>query len=374
MTPSGALAWLCKDALPLWLEHGVDWKAGAFHEDIDPATLSPRAAFRRLRVTARQVTVFAQGARLGVPRAEDAVELGLAYLRHHVRRPDGGYARVFALDGSVIDETRDLYDHAFVLLAFAQSGRRNAARDALAYIDERFTHGRAGWCESYPASLPRRQNPHMHLLEAVLASAETFGDAVFLDHADTLVALFAERLFQTREGALPEFYDDALVPIREQGNFVVEPGHHHEWVWLLAEHRRIATAAGRVPRDTSATSRQLMTFAETHGVSDGGIVAGELWGDGRMKRKATRVWPHTERLRALLVQEVPDQAKIDLAISTLWSFFEGMPKGLWREHWDGGFVTGEASPASTLYHIAGAISALQRPIAELPPDNHPFAG
>ena len=362
MTPDQARAWLCEQAFPMWLEHGVDWKAGGFFEDIDPATLQPRAKFRRLRVVTRQVYSFAQAARLGVPRAEDAVELGLGFLRHHARQPDGGFAMRFDLDNRVIDDTRDLYDHAFVLLAFAAAGRREAARDVLAVIDTALAHPEGGWRESLPDALPRRQNPHMHLLEALLAAAETFGEPIYFDRAAAIVDLFLDRFFQADCGALPEYYDHALAVQQTDGHFVFEPGHHHEWVWLLDEHRRIATAAGRTPRDTRSAAAALMDTAERHGVDPQGLVIGELWSDYAVRQSATRVWPHTERLKAL--SRSPSRAAaIPAGLDTLFQFMDGVPAGLWRERWDGGFVTGESTPASSLYHITCAILEVSNPAA-----------
>lgn len=354
MTPSRAYTWLCDVAMPFWLEHGVDWRKGAFTEDLNPLTLRQDAGFRRLRVAARQIYVFTKGARLGVSRAEDAVELGLGFLRHFARQDDGGHAHKFSCDNQPIDLTRDLYDHAFVLLAYATAGQQQAARDVLTYIDAQLIHPDVGWRESIPDALPRRQNPHMHLLEAVLSAAEAFGDPVYLDRADTIVDLFADRLFQPECGGLPEYFDDALVPHREDGRFIVEPGHHHEWVWLLDEHRRIAAAAGRCTRDTWAQSTELMAFAERYGVDANGIVAGQLWSDGVVKESATRVWPHTERLKALSRSRA-EPLEIDSALSALWRFIDGATPGLWREHWNGDFVCCGVSPASTLYHITCSV-------------------
>jgi hypothetical protein len=50
---------------------------------------------------------------------------------------------------------------------------------------------------------------------------------------------------------LPEYFDAALAPQREAGRFLVEPGHHYEWVWLLdwyarAQHDR-RRPAGALP-------------------------------------------------------------------------------------------------------------------------------
>jgi mannose-6-phosphate isomerase len=344
-------------AFPLWLEHGVDWKLGAFEEDLDPVTLKPRADFRRLRVTARQIYVFVQAERMGVARAADAVALGLAFLRNIARQEDGGYAMRFNRACELIDTTRDLYDHAFVLLAFAHAGERAWALEVLATIDEQLAHPAHGWRESHPEVLPRRQNPHMHLLEAVMAAYERFGETVFLDRADTIIGLFLDRFFQPDVPGLPEYYDDALVPVREGGRFVLEPGHHHEWVWLLSEYRRLSAKAGRTARPTEAAGLGLLGFAETHGVRPDGIVAAELWSDGRMKVSATRVWQHTERLKALSRAGTP--ADISAAMATLFRFFDGVPPGLWRERWADGFVEGDASPASTLYHITCALLEVQ---------------
>ena len=119
--PAGqpGLRWLTDHAWPLWLAHGIDWRRGAFHEHLDSASLQCHSPFRRLRVAARQTYVFSGAARYGVPHAKEAVVFGLDFLRGPARPADGGFAWRFDLDNRPIDSTRDLYDHAFVLLAFA---------------------------------------------------------------------------------------------------------------------------------------------------------------------------------------------------------------------------------------------------------------
>jgi mannose/cellobiose epimerase-like protein (N-acyl-D-glucosamine 2-epimerase family) len=122
--PAGqaCLRWLTDQAWPLWLEHGVDWQRSAFHEHLDPASLRCAASFRRLRVAARQTYVFSKAARYHIPHAKEAVALGLDFLQGPARLPDGGFAWRFDLDNQQIDPTLDLYDHAFVLLAFSGHG------------------------------------------------------------------------------------------------------------------------------------------------------------------------------------------------------------------------------------------------------------
>jgi mannose-6-phosphate isomerase len=355
MSPETLRTWLLESALPLWLDRGVDWQDSAFVEELHPADLASHANFRRLRVATRQTYVFARAATLGVPRAADARDLGLAWIAQ-ARQPDGSYVSRFDLAGTAIDPVRDLYDHAFVLLALAHGRQRDAAIELMTYLDAAFRHPQGGWRESLPDAMPRRQNPHMHLLEGALAAAERFGDTVFFDAADGLIDLFLERLFQPAEGALPEYFSSDLIPDHEPQGYRVEPGHHHEWVWLLDEHRRVASLAGRTQRDTQGPSAALLAFAECHGVDAQGEIAAELWSDGRIASEATRIWPYTERLKALVA--AGDTCSLANGCAALGRYLDHPVPGLWHER--RGPRTAAASPASSLYHLTCAILELER--------------
>ena len=360
MTPAQALDWLAGQALPMWLEHGVDWTRGAFYEDIDPATLAHRASFRRLRVAARQVYVFVQGAKLGVPRAAEAAELGVDFLRRIARQADGGYCSRFGPDNTSQGEGRDLYDHAFVLLAFAHAGATADAQALLEYLDAHFIHPEGGYRESVPDALPRRQNPHMHLLEAMLAAAELLGDTRYLDRADALIDLFLDRMLQPGEVSLPEYFDAVFTPVREAGRYLSEPGHHFEWVWLLSEHRRIARSFGRTPRDTTGAASALLEFGEAHGADADGNLQMEFWNDGTVRQAPVRIWPTTEWVKAVSRERPADLAR---PLTALGRFMDGVPAGLWCERAEAGvLIRGETCPASSLYHIACAILEARRHI------------
>ncbi len=349
-------AWLVGAALPLWLAHGVDRARGGFYEALDLHTYRCAAPFRRLRVAARQIVVFSQAHALGLPGADDAVRLGLHFLHSHAALQDGGYAWRFDLDHRPIDLTRDLYDHAFVLLALATAAPlagtdalRPPALRLLTWLDDAFAHPQGGYQESLPAALPRRQNPHMHLLEALLAATATFGDPVFRSRAQALVDLFATRLFDTQAGALPEYFDDALTPIRQGGVFLVEPGHHCEWVWLLHQARGLGL---RVPDEAP---RHLMAFVDRHGIDPvhGGLVD-EVGSDGILRAGGSRLWPQTERLRAEFLRPDPSPGAQLQAVRALAAYLR--PDGLWHERRAvDGALSDQAAPASSLYHLTGAI-------------------
>lgn len=357
------LRWLADYAWPLWLAHGVDWQRRAFHEHLDGATLQCGASFRRLRVAARQTYVFAVAARHGVPLAAEAAVLGLDFLRGPAQFPDGGFAWRFDLDNRPIDETRDLYDHAFVLLAFAAVAGvvgadvvRADARALVDHITAQLAHPDGGYCDSIPASGRRRQNPHMHLFEALLAATEAFGDERFFDCARDLAALFAARFFQVREGAVPEYFDEALAPLRDGGRFLAEPGHHYEWIWLIDWYQTIAAAIGApAGPNLDGVPRSLFEFAERQGISPAaGAVVNGLWSDGTVADGGFRLWPQTERLKAV-ARHQPDG--IPAALAVLERHFAGVCPGLWIERMDAqGQALAEPAPATSLYHLTAAFT------------------
>jgi mannose-6-phosphate isomerase len=355
--------WLREAAWPLWLAHGVDRARGGFFEALDLHGKTCSADFRRLRVVARQIYVFSEAFRAGLPGADEAVHLGLAFLDRNALHPDGGYAWRFDLNHIATDHTRDLYDHAFVLLALSSAvcvapaeTLRPKALHLLHWIEESLPHPQGGYLESLPPALPRRQNPHMHLLEALLAAYEAFGDDIFLERAKNLVDVFASRLFERESGCLPEYFDDGLVPHRESGIFLVEPGHHCEWVWLLHRYQAL-TAPNASLQDISA---RLMRFVDLHGRDrqhhDLIDIAGS---DGRAVNANARLWPQTERLKAEFLRSDREPAKQIEAIAALQAYLR--PDGLWHERrTESGAFADLPAPASSLYHLTSAILCIEK--------------
>ena len=70
----------------------MDWKKRGFHEELALRNLRCEVGFRRLRVAARQVLVFSEAHRSGLPGAAEAVEIGVDFLLRHALGEDGGYA------------------------------------------------------------------------------------------------------------------------------------------------------------------------------------------------------------------------------------------------------------------------------------------
>jgi len=365
-------AWMREQALPLWATSGFDAEAGRFEEGL---TFGREPRLRvpiRLLVQARQIYVYALAERRQWhPGSKELVERAFAATKRDYFRPDGrdGWAFSIDRDGGVVDGTRDLYAHAFVLLAVASyvqaTGRQeglDVARDTLTFLDREMTAPLGGgYLETLPVREgPRRQNPHMHLFEAMLALWECSGDRMFLERSGQLFDLFLAKFFQDRQGVILEYFDSALSPLAGAGA-AVEPGHHFEWCWLL---RRYETASGD-GRVGSIVDR-LYEHAGRSGFDPDGLLVDEVRPDGVVAKASRRLWPMTEAIKSDLAEARRGRMGArERAVASTEAlhrrFLDPAPEGGWVDRLDPeGAPLGDFMPATSLYHLAGAIDELAR--------------
>lgn len=368
-----ARAWLFDHALPMWWERGFDQTSKCFHERIALDGATQAHLPRRVRVQARQTVVYARAGALGWDGPwRNAVETGANILLTRALRPDGGTRHMLDASGRAADDRRDLYDLAFVLFALAESARAlgnrpdliEAAENLLAWAEANWAHPAGGFREGeVTPTPPRRQNPHMHMFEALLALHAASNDPAYLSRATSIAHLFRDTFFDAKHGALPEYFDDAW---RANADAVVEPGHHFEWSWLL--HKWNAAGGG----DLGAIAERLRVHGEVYGVDlASAAVFDEVHPDGRPRTQTSRLWPHTERIKASVIRfertRDPEAAHAAAqAFDMLMRYCDTPTKGLWRDRRlaDGGFIE-EAAPASSFYHIMFACDELIRVAATL---------
>jgi mannose-6-phosphate isomerase len=364
------VAWLRRQALPFWLERCADPVSGQFLEKLDFAGAAVADAPLRVRVGFRQVYVLSHAAVLGWLPAEPALAVarrGLERLRSVAWGIGGppGRLHVVAPDGAVVDGRRDLYDQAFALLGLAWFVNATGDADAeawigetLAFIENDLAAAHGGYDESSRRELPRRQNPHMHLLEAFLALAETSGEARYLARAGEIVGLFRTR-FYGEEGIVREFFGPAWETGPEWNSDAMEPGHLFEWVWLLRRYARsTGKPVGRLTARLFANGRRGVAGGFAHDGYD--PVAAAVTG-GR------RLWPQTEYLKALLVEMEATgseslRAEADgLAAALLRTYLADVPPGTWQDSFSAdGRANAADIPASTLYHLFAAAAEAAR--------------
>lgn len=355
--------WLFTAAFPIWWHVGADHVAGGFHERIDfdgrPVTLP-----RRVRVAARQAFCFHEAGRLGWDGPwREAGQHALNFLRERFVQNNGTVISTVNQDGSVVDAIFDLYDQAFALLAYAcghrsldqSGGWQSRAYTLVQTLKCDFAHPAGGFREDRDGRLTLRANPHMHLLEAALVWFAMDPNPIWRDMADGIVALSLDRFIDRDTAALRELFASDWTPVHGRPGEILEPGHHYEWAFLLD---RWAKLTGRKrPPEVS----KLIAFADAKGLDWKRRVAINGVGlDGRIDDAAARLWPQAERVRAYLIDRRDgDEARLREAIETLLRYLDAPLSGLWYETLaaDGRFVV-EAAPATSLYHIVGAIGEL----------------
>lgn len=364
---------LLERLLPLWSERGTDPATGLFLYHLDREGRPAENPERRLRVQARQTWAFARAAALGAgPWALDTARGGFERLLRYFRDPEhGGFWLMTTPDGEPLERSKEAYEHAFVVLAaaayHAASGdprARATAEEVWSLLEDRLgdpEHGGFfdGADEAWrPRREPRRQNPHMHLLEAALAWAEVDPGGPWLGRADALRGLFDRFFFDPSAGILAEYFTTDWRRAPPPAGDVVEPGHHFEWVFLLAEHDRLR---GRAP--SCAAAEALFAWASRYGVDPRGGVYDEVRRDGRVARATKRVWPQTEYVRALLVRNrgLGDERARSLASAQLDFLLDryALPShGGFMEQLDGeGRIASGLMHATTVYHVLGAFAA-----------------
>jgi mannose/cellobiose epimerase-like protein (N-acyl-D-glucosamine 2-epimerase family) len=354
-------------ALPLWSKEGWDQTTGGFVERLDQKGRADRLAPRRVRVQARQIYCFAKAAQMGwYPDGREIALKGLEHLLTRAKAPDGrpGFVHILAPDGAVLDPLRDTYDHAFVLLALATAYTldrdaqiRSEVDELLSFLDTQLRSAHGGYLEGWPASMPRRQNPHMHLFEAMIALFDATQEQVFQNRAGDIFALFLANLYDKQKRVVGEYFEDDWSKIEPVS---VEPGHLAEWVWLLKGFERITGCPTGRPR------AELLETALRYRDEATGCLIDEGDAEGRIRQHTRRLWPQTEMAKAWIAQAeageagAADQARA--ALARLDRHYLGHPvAGGWYDQFDrDGNSLVAAVPASSFYHVLCAAAEAEQ--------------
>lgn len=310
------------DALLMFASESVREDGGFAWLDEDGAPDLSRPA--ELWITCRMTHCFALGHLLGRPDFGRFADHGVAALRGVFRdREHGGwYASVAG--GRPVDDSKQAYAHAFVVLAAssaAAAGRPGAAElldEALAVLDERFFEESAGMSvdvfsrdfselEDY-----RGINANMHTVEALLAAADVTGERRWLDRAVGILTRAIDEFARGNDWSLPEHFDAQWAPQleynRDQPRHPFRPygatvGHWIEWARLALTAREALLALdGEAPEWMLEGATALLEKASATWGIDGapGFVYTLDW-DGRPVAQERMHWVAAEAVGAAAV-------------------------------------------------------------------------
>lgn len=358
---------LMSNWLSNWNEWFVDYSSGGFHERLDVNTKPIHLGYKRLVTQCRQIYVNAYAHLL--TKEDDLLAVarhGFSYITNYYKADYGWYFSI-GDNNTPYDKTRDLYAHAFVILCLSKYYQATndttaliLAKDTLNLIKRFFYAPSGGYYEALddalnPIPKMRRQNPHMHLLEACMSMYEVSLDIEYLSVADYIITLFKQYFFDVKKQILGEFYTDELLPDNEYGH-IIEPGHHFEWVWLL--HKRLTLSPVNKDHKYCVLSlRALFNLASIHGVDHvlGGVF-NEIGKNLNVINSDKRIWALTESIRAhsILAIYYEDNKQIDMAVKLLDIFnsFYLQKSGRWTEVCKQDYSAKiDYMPGTTTYHI-----------------------
>lgn len=296
---------LYETMLPFWARRAFEPESGGFVSALSLTGERLPEAMRACLVQSRCLYSFSHAAVLtGEGWAHEAAERAFTCLTTRFRHASGLWVTAAAPQpGGPRDERLDFYDQAFMLFALGWWARSGGGAAALALAEETYAAldlilGEAdggGWREDDCAKLPRRQNPHMHLLEAMHALHEAGGGALWLERAKAIVALFLSRFLDADTGTVREFLTADLEPASGEAGRLREPGHAMEWVWLLLHHYRLTG-----DRSVLGPAHDLYRCACRSGCDASGHLVEITTPEGGLLDGSHLLWPQTEAVKAAL--------------------------------------------------------------------------
>ncbi|MBK8768898.1 MAG: AGE family epimerase/isomerase [Rhizobiales bacterium] len=286
--------------------------AGGFFDLYDDGR--PFGTVRQLHATTRMVHCFAIAHLLGRPGAAAVVDHGMDYIwRAHRDARHGGY--FWSLDDTrVIDDSKQAYGHAFVLLAASSAkciGHPMADKviaDVTEVLEQRFWEADPGvTSEEYgrdwsKLSDYRGQNSNMHLTEALMAAFEATGERAYLRKAGSIAAFIIGKHAAALDYRVAEHFNvNWALDNDYRGSEIFRPagstpGHWLEWARLLLQ---LWELGGRqeawLPGAAERLFRNAVTFGWDH--EKGGFFYTLEW-DNRPRLRQKLWWPAAEGIGA----------------------------------------------------------------------------
>ena len=363
--------WLSTHLVPFWCTSGFDSGSKTWFDELDPSG-APVAVPRRVLVQARQAAVLAIMSRFDdFGGHKGQLEAAVQIILQRAIGPNGRVYHSLSSDGDkIFDATGNLYDAAFVLFALAECaktlGLTNQMSEAIDLVFlhavQNNRHPMGGLWESFehrPNGL-RSQNPHMHLLEALLSLYELTGDAKYLVESKAIIEFILTYGRFNKLKAIQELWrsdcqiDEAAVRIE------IEPGHQFEWSFLISRYSQLSGD------QYIETVHFLHDIGERYGVQpQSGFIYELIDERGEGISNTSRFWNHCERLRSQLRiskgELITTPTEILKSIDTMLLFFDPENMIMLRERCDTDLYPIQGNVrASSVYHLVTFVDYFRR--------------
>lgn len=354
------VSWMKSEALPFWVQRGVDDTYGGFIESLNPDGSISNVEFKRVRVQGRQLFCFSMAALLKWhDQAPKAAEQGYEFIKATCQISTGEWVSRIARDGKILDAQMNLYDTAFIILGLVTYYQLSQKQEVLQLVwktlkrvqGSLISSSRLGYRQSQDEVSILRQNPHMHWFESMVFGFEVTQDERFLTEAKRMYQLAEQKLIDIPHGVLRELFNDQWNPIHENGKILVEPGHHYEWAWLILRAKNHMAVNENI-------AYQLLDFADQVGVNhETKLVYDQVSHQGEITQFTHRLWVQTEALKAWLVRKkITDQSRhihVQQIEQNLFKYYLNCtPRGIWEDRiTQNGIPSKELVPSSSMYHL-----------------------
>jgi mannose/cellobiose epimerase-like protein (N-acyl-D-glucosamine 2-epimerase family) len=333
--------------LPLWVGPGFNEGIGLPYEAISAEGVALPVKRYRAMACARQLYVYsvADDAKYAA-HADRLFDSLIHYFRHDVY---GGWRYSVDAEGLPLDDSQDLYTHAFVVFAcaayFARSHRAEARQVMLQtaeQIEARFRRQDGNYDAKLSADWGQvidgpAQNPIMHLTEAYIAASGVAEPAWFAQTLRRIAQQVATSFLDVPTQCVAE------LPIGHPDN-QIEPGHQFEWFVILN-----SAAAVFADVELSLALPRGCEWAREKGVSpDTAGVCAANDHHGEIRDSTQRIWAQAEYARYLAVSG--DLTGLAHQLLQFRSRF--LHSGGWYESLDAhGQVVRAEMPSTTPYHL-----------------------
>lgn len=333
---------LLTNVLPFWLRHAPAVNAPAFIGEVSNDLVPNPSAGRGMLLTARLLWTFAAAYR----RYAQPDHLAMADRAHRDLQENfrdathGGYWWALRPDGSVAQDRKQVYGHAFALYALAEhhaATKRPALLDeAVAVFELLETRARdplhGGYTEAFDRTwrpiadmrlsavdlnAPKSQNTHLHLLEAYTALWRVWPDDRLQRALRELAGLMLARIADPVTGHLRLFFSSDWIPLGD----AISYGHDIEATWLMTGAAEALADAALLAQITPWVEKVAAATLARGTDIDGGVFNQGAPAGVTNARKEW--WPQAEALVGFInAAELTGNGRYLTAALHTWDFIE----------------------------------------------------